>query len=272
LAKMGASVEIAGYSKEKGQKAVEKLKSIALDPAGQQFFAHAADLLTVRGCVGLTTELKARRIQFDYVVLTVGIWPDREQPKTSDGIDKVIALDVLARFIIIEEVKSLLNKGARIMSVLGSTARNPAPPKVDVLKTVVEGSRARPAITQILGTAGVCMDSWLQAASSRHPDIAFVGTFPGVVATDIVQTSNTFPRCLRPILACGQRLVALTPEECGSLHVQILVSPNVQVGRASYFNVLRLEGRKTNPLAYDLDLSNWLWSFLDDVLTKRRAG
>lgn len=123
---------------------------------------------------------------------------------------------------------------------------------------------------QMIATVGLAMDSWLQGAAVRHPGISFIGTFPGIVGTDLVRTSKTFPSCLRPVLQFGQKLIALSPEECGMLHVQILASPNASRRQVAYFNVMRLEGRLTHPLAYDESFREWVWSFLDDKLVKLR--
>jgi NAD(P)-dependent dehydrogenase (short-subunit alcohol dehydrogenase family) len=60
----------------------------------------AADLSTVGGCLALVAELRACGFQFGLVVLTVGVWPDVSEPRTDDGVDKVVALDLLARHVL----------------------------------------------------------------------------------------------------------------------------------------------------------------------------
>lgn len=165
-------------------------------------------------------------------------------------------------------VAALVAPNARILSVLGSTSRVPASPSIEVMKRLISGEQETYYTTQMLGTAGVTMDAWLQAAALHHPGVTFIGTFPGVVSTDLVRTSKTFPSCLRPILAWCQKLVALSPVQCGRLHLQILASPNVGVGRVSYFNALRLEGRLTNPLAYDAEFRDFVWNFLEGVVAR----
>merc|ERR1712032_237719 len=111
----------------------------------------------------------------------------------SDGIDKVIALDVLARFVIVEELAPFFNQGARVMSVLGSTARAPPPPSVENMQKLMTGEKQSYNTPSMLATAGVSMDAWLQVAALQHKDVYFVGTFPGIVSTTLIVTSKTLP-------------------------------------------------------------------------------
>lgn len=267
LSAAGANVLVIGSSSRKGEIACDQMRTVALDAAHQDFQFLAGDLSTVKGCVSVASNIVG---MFDYVVCTVGIWPDKENPQTADGVDKVVALDVLARFVIVEEVMPRLNRGARILSVVGSTARAPPAPSIDVMKQLITGEKKRYLSVQMLATAGAMMDTWLQSASSHHPDVHFIGTFPGIVGTDLLINSKTFPSCCKAILAPCNKLVAMSIEECGHNQLQILVSPNVAKRPATYFNSIRLEGRSTTPVAYDKDFGSWVWAFLQDKLSKLR--
>lgn len=267
LAAAGASVVVVGSSSTKGEIACGQMRAVALDATHQDFQFFAGDLSTVKGCVNVAGNISG---MFDFVVCTVGIWPDKENPQTADGVDKVIALDVLARFVMVEEVMPKLNRGARVLSVCGSTSRAPPAPAVDVMKQLITGDKTSYLTPQMLGTAGAMMDTWLQLASSHHPDVHFIGTFPGIVGTDLLVNSKTFPSCCKRALAPCTKLVALTVEECGQNQLQILVSHNAGKRSASYFNSVRLEGRLTSPVAYDREFGTWVWSFLEDKLSKLR--
>lgn len=273
MAKAGADVSVAGHSKQKGEWMLGNLSQVALDPAAQQFHAYAQDLFTVKGCLNFTALLATTSRRFDYLVLTVGIWPDREEPKTTDGVDKVIALDVLARYLITHELLPLLNDGARVLSVLGSTAKEPPAPAVDVIKAIALGTKTDYDIVQMLGAAGVMGDTWMQVMpqflGSTHA--TFMSTFPGIVGTDLVEHSNTFPAWFRPILEAGEKLMGMSAEESGLIHATIISSPNAAKRPTAYFNV-NLEGRQTNPLAYDIDFGKWVHSFLEDTIAKHRRS
>eukprot|EP00927_Polykrikos_kofoidii_P022147 TRINITY_DN20734_c0_g1_i1.p1 TRINITY_DN20734_c0_g1~~TRINITY_DN20734_c0_g1_i1.p1 ORF type:complete len:366 (-),score=54.71 TRINITY_DN20734_c0_g1_i1:131-1228(-) len=270
LAKSGVNVTVVGHSSAKAAAAISDLIAAARYPGKQDFRAYAADLLTVKGCLNFTQHLRGSGARFDLVVLSVGVWPDREDPRTSDGVDKVIALDVLARFLVSREMLPNLNSGARVLSVLGSTMRVPPAPSVDVIKELALGKRTQYGLSEMLGTAGVMGDTWMQTMSAaQEANVTFIGTMPGIVATDLVKTSKTFPWWIRPVLSGAMRLVAMSPEQCGLLHATILASPNAARRPVTYFNAGgRLEGRKTNSLAYDLNFGKWVWSFLTETVAR----
>lgn len=266
LAKGGASVTVVGHSPTKASAMLKDMAAVASRPLEQHFQAYAVDLFTVLGCMNLTRQIKASGARFDFAVLTVGIWPDGNDPKTSDGIDKVIALDVLARYVVTRELLPVFNTGARIMSVLGSTVKVPPSPAEQTIKDIAAGSRTKYGLGDILGSAGALGDAWMQRmAVLLRPNVSLVGTWPGVVGDDLVSHSRTFPWWLRPFLAAGDKLVGMSIEDAGAIHAQILTSPNAARRPVSYFNV-KLEGRRTNPLAYDEAFQDWAWQFLEGAL------
>merc|ERR1739847_103530 len=106
-------------------------------------------------------------------------------PKTVDGIDKVIALDVVARYIVARAVQPLLNRNGRVLSVLGSTVKAPPMPRVSIVKSIATGEKTDYSLSQILASAGLLTDAWMQglAAQSSSKDKFFIGTWPGLVKT-----------------------------------------------------------------------------------------
>merc|ERR1712232_1363183 len=98
-----------------------------------------------------------------------------------------------------------------------------------------------------------------------HRGANFIGTFPGVVATNLLD-HGTFQKWLAPYLTRGMKKVGLEPEECGRHHATIISSPNAARRPATFFSVdqkggvghnVALEGRFTNKLAYDEAFRNW---------------
>ena len=60
-------------------------------------------------------------------------------------------------------------------------------------------------------------------------------------------------------------LVASSDEETGHAHATILASKSTDhPGRVTYWNHL-LEARRTHPLAYDREFSDWIWEHLEAV-------
>lgn len=277
MARAGASVVVAGRSAAKAQAVLANMSAVARFPPEQTFKAYLVDLLTVKGCLGLTGQLRGNKTRFDYVVLTVGMWPDWKDPRTADGLDKVIALDVVSRFVVSREILPLLNSGARVMSILVSTWRfifwkDVTSITASTMQDITAGKFERYSLPEMLGTAGTVGDSWLQVMARRHHNVSFIGTFPGVVATDLLG-HGTFPWWATPFINRVMKVVGMEPEECGMLHATIISSPNAARRPATYFRVGntwlgsgKMEGRLANSPAYDAEFGQWVWSFLEGTV------
>mmetsp|Transcript_116617 Transcript_116617/g.341331 ORF Transcript_116617/g.341331 Transcript_116617/m.341331 type:complete len:377 (-) Transcript_116617:52-1182(-) len=278
MAQAGASVVVVGHSASKAQAVVGNMSAVARFPQEQKFKSYLVDLFTVKGGLSLAEQLRGNKTRFDYVVLTVGMWPDWKDPRTDDGLDKVISLDLVSRFLVTREVLPLLNSGARVMSILASTWRfifwrdvtgiAPATMK-DIAAGKLEGHYSLP---QMLGTVGTMGDAWLQLMSKHHPEVNYIGTFPGVVATELLD-HGFVPKWLIPLANLALKNAGLDPVECGKLHATIISSPNAARRPVTYFGVrqmghssAKLEGRLTNSLAYDAEFGQWVWSFLEETI------
>lgn len=289
LATSGASVSIVGRSQ--GDAVVRTMTERAGDPAAA-FRSHSFDLSTVSGCLALVAELGAqgdKATAFDYVFFTVGVWPNFAAPLTADGVDKVVALDLLARHVLLKNLAShgMLRPSARVMNTLASTQNFPLL-DADWVKTRLSGPPPGNLFSALVPVS-VAADAYLQHAAMQHPGITFVGMFPGIVVTDL--PASTFPAWMLPVLHAVMGPIAITEEESGAAHVAVLTSPNVAVRPVTYFNYL-LEGRETHPLACthtkqsapqlvpgrfltrvlvitdDKVLVEWVWDFLEDSVSK----
>lgn len=266
LARAGASVSIAGRSVAGGAEVVSSMKARALLRGEQHFRSYSVDLFTVKGALNFTRQLQSEGASFDYLVFSVGAWPNWKEPYTVDGVDKVIALDLIARYLIFRELAPSLHAGARVLSILGSAYR-PSTLPTSRFKAILEGKFHSQAYNYKLGfdTLQVVThthDAYLVAAAERYQPIRFIGTFPGKVDTEILTASGTFPKWLgHHMLRSGPG--RLTEEECGENHAAILVSENVGRRPATFF--YQKEARYTTPLAYDQDFHNWVMAWLDNM-------
>ena len=258
LREAGAHVTIIGRS------AVPFAHVTKASPACDAF---AADLATVVGCRKLVAEVVSAGVKpFDYLIFTVGAWPDFAEPYTSEGVEKVVALDLLARHFVLDGLASagLLTSGARVLNVLASAQQVPFQTE-ESIRTRVAAVEPPSSMFAALLPVGVAADAWLQDAAARHPSLSFVGMFPGILPTDLA--SSTFPRWALPAVTAAMLPVASSTAEVGLAHATVLASPNVGRRRVSYFNHL-LEGRASHPLAYRPELGRWITSYLEEVAAR----
>ena len=123
---VGGSRGIGAAIKETLVRAGAHVTIVARSAAGEN--GIAAHLDTVAGCRKFIAEASAAGVApYDYLVFTVGAWPDFSDPFTADGVDKVVALDLLARHLVLEGLAKagLLNQGGRVLNVLASAQNVP---------------------------------------------------------------------------------------------------------------------------------------------------
>ena len=253
-----------------------------------------ADLSTVAGCNSLLSTLEAAATRFSHIVFTVGVWPDTSAPYTSDGIDKVVALDLLARHLVLTGLasKGLLLDDCRVMCVLASCQRLPGVGGADSVKdrltAAVVGATAmsessepppRPRFAEhmrLLMNTAVAHDAWLNHMATLLPSGTIaMSTFPGLLVSDLPKT--TLPSWLVPAFQVAMAPVADSPERMGRAHLSILASAEAAAAvgkagkarRATFWAAPLLEARQAHPLAADMDLGEWVAQFLDGLAAER---
>merc|ERR1711900_156257 len=112
------------------------------------------DLSSVKGCLAFTSELKeelwAEGVKIDHMVLSVGAWPHYTDPLSADGLNKVISLDLVARFLMLTELSPVLAEKARVMSVMASTNKMDARVTTEVMKPIITGERTSPSVLELI--------------------------------------------------------------------------------------------------------------------------
>lgn len=239
-----------------------------------------ADLSTVQGCKDLEQKMYERlvkaEVQFNFVVFSIGVWPEATNAYTSDGIHKVLAIDLLSRHLVMKALVAnrLLHNEVRVMSILASCQ---AIPKMVVdTKSFHQGINAATTPGAVIGLSGgfhlmlctsIANDAWLQGLEKTLPKKAHcMGTFPGVLATDLM--ANTLSAWMVPLAKMGMAPIADSDENMGLQHAMILASDNVTKRRVSYWAAPRLEAREANSLAMAQENISFIWDELE-ALRKR---
>ena len=281
LARAGAaSVVLVGRSRP--EAVLARLTEVG--DGGAEFAWEQADLGSVKGCLGLVERIVSRPKKtpsLDFLVMTVGAWPNWSDRLSEDGVDKVLALDIVARYVVATRLAPLLAPGARVMSVLASTTKVPHPAPEE-MKRILQGSLAGPeqwkarVLPAVMGTAATLGDVLLEQLAARYPDLVWIGTNPGAVKTDLLKpTFPTFVSAAVDVLAAGLDGFYQTEEASGEVHAQILVSHNAEArrgrGRSVFFNHL-LEARGAAPLKDDAEFGKWLTQFLEGLVGEQAGG
>eukprot|EP00009_Paramoeba_aestuarina_P008837 CAMPEP_0201521126 /NCGR_PEP_ID=MMETSP0161_2-20130828/14235_1 /ASSEMBLY_ACC=CAM_ASM_000251 /TAXON_ID=180227 /ORGANISM="Neoparamoeba aestuarina, Strain SoJaBio B1-5/56/2" /LENGTH=349 /DNA_ID=CAMNT_0047919703 /DNA_START=80 /DNA_END=1129 /DNA_ORIENTATION=- len=268
MASSGGNVWVMGRS---AASTVALLEESAVSVNTQKLRGVPANLYTKDGCIEAVRHIKEDSppdAAFDYVVFTVGQWPDRENPNTEEGTNKVLALDVYARFTVFEELQKqgLIAENGRVMNILAST--------VDVPGAALTEKEMKEILSQgkndfnlggmkgILSTACICADNFVVTAASRYPTLSFIGAHPGLVQTDLVSNSNAFSPVLAELAKQFSSILRVDEIESGRRLCSILTSENVKKRNYSFFNALG-HGRLTHQFAYNKDFGAWLWNNME---------
>eukprot|EP00927_Polykrikos_kofoidii_P053535 TRINITY_DN48145_c0_g1_i1.p1 TRINITY_DN48145_c0_g1~~TRINITY_DN48145_c0_g1_i1.p1 ORF type:complete len:346 (+),score=52.26 TRINITY_DN48145_c0_g1_i1:86-1123(+) len=260
FARAGCDVHVVGRSQTAGAAVVSSMQAVSSRKVQHHFKASSHDLSTIAGCEQLVQELQQDGLPFDLVVFTVGVWPDLANPQTPNGINKVVALDVVARFLVLNGIRAQLNHEARILNVLASTFKLPTP-STQSLKGIISGEVYNPNFWA-LPSASIAADALLFHSARKFPSVKLIGVHPGFVKTEL--PASTFPVWVAEILKALMTPFAVSEDTIGATLASIISSPNVERRDVSYFNYL-LEGRQTHPLAYDNATGTWLMEFLDGL-------
>ena len=278
LARAGAHVLIVGRSN--GESVVERMRAVA--PAGtaaasQRLLAASADLSTSAGCKSLVTALSRGRDRsgddnrFDFIFFTVGVWPDWDDPFTMDGVERVVAIDLRARHLVLQGLAKTgaLAPGARIVNTLAPTQRFPFLSEADIRQRLSTARTAAPSnLYAGLMPVAVAADAWLRVAVARlqadHGVAlgAALSMFPGLIATGLHEQSFRRWPMVSALLTHAMRPVAITAEASGRAHLDIITSPKLTDAATVFANHLR-ETRLTHPLAYDEQLGEFVYDFLE---------
>jgi len=267
----GAHVDVVG--RRGGDEVVSSMR--ARGESGE--YGHfSADLSTVEGCEALTSAIEAEGKAYDTLIMTVGVWPDASNALTSEGYERTVFIDVVARYSVFAHLQKagMLAQDAAVMNVLasGQASQSLTPP--EYMKTLFmpvpasdRASYQQPRLFfKLLATSGVSADSFLLQASKQHPSLSFVGTFPGFIATDLVQA--TFGKTLANAANAAMAVlgVSMTEEECGVNHLNILADAQVRgkVGVSLWDHYL--VPRTFSALSADPGYGDWLMKRLHAIV------
>mmetsp|Transcript_6786 Transcript_6786/g.15228 ORF Transcript_6786/g.15228 Transcript_6786/m.15228 type:complete len:393 (+) Transcript_6786:49-1227(+) len=283
LARAGAFVDVVGGSSAT-LDVQEELASMgrAQGNGPKDFRAFRIDLHSIAGCERLVAEIGADKkptMQYDFLILTAGQWPDPKDPITKDGYEKGVFLAVVARYAIFDLLRKnkLLVANAGVLSVLASAQDPPslllpgwsdhAFMKEFVPNAFLKNTYSRdnpPPLVGTLMTEMVSMDATLLNLAAAHSKLKFAGTMPGLIKSGIMKRHFGSVDDMAFDLAKWLG-IAISAEECGLNHLLILklMSENT-VNNIAFFDHY-LDARLPNRISLDGAFQKWVSQRLEEI-------
>jgi len=201
--------------------------------------------------------------QYHGVVFTLGVWPDFNNPLSPDGFDRVVFTDIIARYSVWRGLlgSRLIRYGSSVMSVLSSGMRAPDTPRLveDVKQkfkrydTQKKKHDYHTSVTQMSVIAPLG-DLLLHLMSSENPEMAVIGTHPGLVETNVLDVTLGHLAASLIFTILRSLRLTFTEEQSGLRHLNILNHENSGLNFVDQYLIYR----EAPQLLENDDLFEWL--------------
>jgi NAD(P)-dependent dehydrogenase (short-subunit alcohol dehydrogenase family) len=263
LAKMGATVVVAGRSREKTESIVAELRAAA---GHDRVIPMLADLSLLSGCATLAAQFRAKFDRLDILVNNAGgIFNQRQL--TSEGLEMTFALNHMSYFAVTTLLLDLLKRSesARVVSVSSGAHFGTRSMDWDNL----QGEKRYVGFTAYSSSklANVLFTYELarQMAGSR---VTANVLHPGAVSTGFgTNNQDIFSK----LLFKGFQLVAIPVEKGARTSIYLASSPEVEGVTGKYYSEMR--ETKSSPISYDAGIQSKLWEISAALMpTTVKAG
>lgn len=260
LAMLGAHVVMVARDAGKGRSAAAELKAQTGNP-GIEFVQ--ADLLSQRSVRQLAASLEKAHPRLDVLVNNVGgaFW---KRGVTDDGVERTLALNLLAPFLLTELLLPQLRRSApsRIVNVATK------PRKSDTVDVADLQSGRRYDGFSAYGRAktGLIMYTYELARRLEGTGVTANCLHPGV-ATD-TDFSKDMPRALQVMGPLFARLLGMkvSLEEAADTAVYLASSPDVASVTGKYF--IKREPAASHPQTYEQPTAQRLWEACEALVAR----
>jgi retinol dehydrogenase-12 len=273
LASLGAHVTILCRSTERGNAAVEEIKSLSGSDMVSAEVCDLADLKSIDEC---SKRLLSRMAKVDVLMNNAGVMAIPQREVTSNGFEKHMGINHLGHFALTSNLMPLVEKSeaGRIVTV-SSTAHLLG--KLDRSNLLLEsGYEPWPAygnskLANVLFTKALAAK--LKEKGSR---VVALVNHPGVCRTELGRyifdpSKVTVPKFLYPVLGViGSPAIYFTKSAKQGAQTQIFLaaSPSISAEDSGrYFDNSR--EADTSPESKDMDEAEWLWQ-QSEALTGRQ--
>lgn len=260
LARLGAQVVIICRNREKGEVAIDKIKS---ETGQTQIHLLLADFRSLASVRSMIKEFKTKFPQLHVLVNNAGTQQSKRL-ETEDGYETVFAVNHIAPFLLTLSLLEVLkqNRPSRIINVSSGLHKNADIDLNDLQTkkkkyngmTVYSSSK----LANILFTYE--LDNRLRMQGIE--DITVNALSPGLVRTNLGRDSDNF--FTKYIFAYFIRpLIGKSAEKGAETSIWLASSPEVEYISGKYFE--DKQEIASSPLSYDEDLQRLLWEKTADL-------
>jgi len=266
LAQQGASVIIAGRSRERGQEVVEVMrahnKAIEQgDSNGATFAFEQIDGSSLKDIKRFSEEFQRAHERLDYLVITAGIATTQGRTETPEGLDQKLSIHYYGRIATVVGLLPLLSKTAatgadvRAMSVLSAGVHS----AFENYKNDPELKRSY-SLKNVADAAGFYTDLALDSLARENPQITFIHAAPGFVAT-------AWGTELNPVLRSMVRVFQVfgkSPATCAGLIGPSLYSADFKGG----FQLVSENGQRAKVTSKHEEAREFVWAHTKEVFAR----
>lgn len=241
---------------------------------GTRATAVPADLASLGSVHAAATRIADQWSSIDALVLNAGVQVPRADVASADGYELTFAVNHLAHFLMLTQLRPQLTRDARVLTLGSGTHWGrfskagpfPAPQWDDpeVLAQVRGGSGQRAYATSKLATVHLTHE-----AARRWPDVTVNCVDPGLMPT--TGLARAYPGSVRALYAGLTPLLrrlpgASTPQRSAELLVQALTGPALS-GRTGRYLELGNDV-PSSPDSYDPAREKRLWEASEDLVQR----
>ncbi|HZB83174.1 MAG TPA: SDR family oxidoreductase [Rubrobacteraceae bacterium] len=260
LAGMGAEVVVAGRNRQKGEGALQEIRS---ESGNNRVSLLLADLAAQAEVRRLAKEFRASHDRLDVLVNNAGLYKTR-RTETPDGIEMTLAVNYLAPFLLTSLLLDLLKKSApsRVINVSSEAERWG---KID-LDDLQSERRYRGFPVYGKSKLANIMFTYELAERLRGTGVTANCMHPGSVNTNMGKNERGVGillfRAFKPFMR--------SPKKGADTLIYLAASPDVQGRTGEYF--IDREVATSSKEAYDGTLREQLWEVSEELTNLKSAS
>ena len=265
LIQAGAELMIVGRSKQSGVHALKVLSSLRVYEY-QEIRYISADLSLISSTNEFINIISKQDIRYDYMIMTIGVFPNWKEYYTSDHIEKMHATMIFARFFLLNEMHRFMKNGCIVVNVLAhGIALNP---KIE--RGYLTGDLRLPSL--FVGLQSIALWSELLCRmfcklhdSSEEFQFYLIGTHPGMLKSQLHDNQGFFVSLFLDKIVAG--IFGRSKEKSGRYIMNSLLKSNNFIDKNEDIFIVIDQNRivrKPNKCVRELEKKHgeWLWNYL----------